>query len=241
MIGALRAEWGRTWSIRSPWFCLAGAVLTVVGIAGTLANDFVHGLGTGEHGTADTMAASDAAGPAVQFGLVVFAAFAMITITSEYATAGILATFQAEPRRVLVLAAKAAVAAGVGLPAGALAGCLATALAHLTLGGHAAPASEVAAVTGLRAGALFAVSAVLVVALGALIRSAVGTLAVAVVLLVGTLALPSVAAWTPAGAVAEFLGAGQGTYPPIAGLLVVAAWAAALFAGASWALTRRDA
>lgn len=242
MIRALGAEWGKTFSILSPLLCLISTVVLVAVTAASLGNDFVHGLSLGEHPAGTTMRVVDVLGPAVQFGLLTFTAAAMTLITSEYSTGSIRSTFQAQPRRWVVLAGKTLVAVALGVVSGAVAGGLGVAAGSLTLAGHAAPAAESAAVTVARVAALFGVVAVLVVALGAIIRSAVGTLSVGLVLLVGMLAMPpSMSVWTPAGAAGRFV-TGDGTdYPSVVGLLIVAGWAAAAYAAASVLLERRDA
>jgi ABC-2 type transport system permease protein len=214
----------------------------VVITAASLGNDFVHGIGSGEHPADAVMPAVSALGPAVQFGLLTFTAFAMMLITTEYATGSIRSTLQAEPRRGVVLASKALIGLGVGLVVGAVVGGVGLAVSHLVLQGHATVATESPIVTVLRVAGLFAVAAVLVVALGAIIRSAVGTLAAGVVLLVGTLALPaSMSVWTPGGAAGEFLEASTDHYPSIIGLMIIAAWAAIAYLVATWLLYRRDA
>lgn len=242
MIRTVRAEWGKAFSILSPSACLIGTVMLIAITSSTLGNDFVHGIGIGEHPASQTMPSIDALGPAVQFGLLTFAAFAMVLITSEYACGSIRSTFQAQPRRAVVLAGKTVVGAVVGLVSGCVAGGLGLAAAYLALDGHAAPAAESPALTVLRVGALFAVAAVLVIAIGAIVRNGVGTLAVSVVVLVGMLTLPSsVSVWTPAGAAAQFVTANDDDYPSVVGLLVVAGWATAAYALASVLLRRRDA
>jgi ABC-2 type transport system permease protein len=235
MIRALRAEWGKTFSILSPLLCLISTVVLVAATAASLGNDFVHGLGIGEHPAGATMRVVDALSPAVQFGLLTFTAAAMTLITSEYSTGSIRSTFQAQPRRSVVLAGKTLVAAALGVVSGAVAGVLGVAAGSLMLAEHTAPSAEAPVVTVARVAVLF-------VALGAIIRSAVGTLAVGLVLLVGMLALPpSMSVWTPAGAAGRFVTADDADYPAAVGLLIVAGWAAAAYAAASVLLERRDA
>jgi ABC-2 type transport system permease protein len=242
MIHAISAEWGKTWSVRSPMLCLLSTVLLVVLTAASLANDFVHGIGIGEHPADATVPAASNLGPAIQFGLLTFTAFAMTLMTSEYTTGSIRTTFQAEPRRGVVLASKTLIGLLVGLVMGAVVGALGLAASDLALQGHSAIASESAVVTVTRVSGVFALAAVLVVALGAIIRSAVGTLAAGIMLLVGALALPtSVSVWTPAGGAGQFLEASDEHYPSVVGLVVIAVWAAVAYAVAAWLLRRRDA
>lgn len=55
---------GKTWSVRTPWWCLAATVVLVLAAASSssLANDFVHGIGTGEQPPAASMPAVEALG-----------------------------------------------------------------------------------------------------------------------------------------------------------------------------------
>lgn len=242
MIGALRAEWGKTFSILSPALCLVATLMIVTITALSLGNDFVRGISIGEQPPGATLNAVEVLGPAVQFGLLTFAAFAMMIIAAEYSSGSIRSTLQAQPRRAIVLAGKTTVGAIAGLVAGTLIGGLGLAASYFALDGHADPFMEAPTLTALRVGALLAVTAVLVIAIGVIVRSAVGTLAISIVLLVGTLALPpSVSVWTPAGAAAQFITADSTDYPSIVGLTVVVVWAALAYGVASALLQRRDA
>lgn len=242
MIAAVRAEWGRTWSVRAPWATLAALLLTVPLVATVLANDVVHAVSTGELAPGATAAPADALGPAVQLGLVILAALAMHPVTTEYATGTARLTFQAEPRRWLVLAAKTAVVAATAMVAGLVTGAAATVAARALLGDHAAPAPggpvAEALHAGLRTAVVLALAAVLASALAALVRHAVGTLALAAAFLAGALVLPeAVSRWTPAGAAATVVaGEGDALAP-----WVLVAWAAAALAAATVVLERRDA
>lgn len=112
----------------------------------------------------------------------------------------------------------------------------------LVLGDHVAYTSDGPAVETVRIAVTVGVVGVLVVALGAIVRHAVGTLATAFALLAGTLALPErVAAWTPAGAAARFVSANALEYPTAVGLPIVAGWAAVLYGVGAYLLQRRDA
>lgn len=242
MRATLSSEWGKTWSVRSPWLCLAGMVGLIVVTAASLANDFLHGISIGEVEPAATMPTSDAAAPAVLAGLVVFAAFAMLPVTGEYSTGTLRSTLLAQPRRQLVLACKAAITATSGLVVGGLAGGLAEMASGLVLGARAEEMPGSSLATLARVAMLLALAGVLVVGLAVIVRSAVGTLAAAFVLLTGTLALPErLAVWLPGGAAAEFLSGGTERYPLATGLLVVGGWAVVAYAAGAWLLERRDA
>lgn len=236
------AEWGKTWSVRAPWACLLAAAALVLVTATSLANDFVHGLGTGERPPGATMPLADAVGPAMQFGQLVFATFALQLITAEYSTGSISATLRAQPRRHLVVLSKAAIAAACGLVVGALLGALSDWTSRLVLGDLAATGGQPLVEVAARSGSLLALVAVLVVGLGAVLRSAVGTLAAATVVLLATLALPSSSGrWAPGQAGATWLSGASDPYPAVVGLLVVTVWAAAVLVAALLLVERRDA
>jgi len=241
MLDAVRAEWGKTWSLRSTFLCLAGAFVLICATAWTLANDFLYGLAHGDRSAGTTLAPVDAVAPAVQFGLLLIAAFVMLTVTSEYASGSIRSTLQAEPRRWLMLAAKTVVSASSAAVAAFVMVAAAGELVRLTLGDHAAAGASGPA-TAARAALIVGVDAVLVVGLAAMVRHSVGALACSFVLFVATLALPSgVAIWAPAGASAAFLTNDAASYPAVVGLVVTAAWAAAIYAAGVIVLRRRDA
>jgi ABC-type transport system involved in multi-copper enzyme maturation permease subunit len=203
-------------------------------------------------------------------GLIALVVVAAMFITAEYRRRLIRVTFAASPRRGRVLAAKAVVVAVVsfvaGLAGAALAVLAGSAITHAR-GSYEFPASgaaEARVIVGT--GLLAAVSAVLALAIGAVVRR--GAAAVAVVIV--TIVLPfflAVAAVVPLGAADWLLritpAAGfalQGAYPrygqvrmvysalsgyyPLsawAGFLVLCAWAAAALAVAGYLLRRRDA
>jgi ABC-2 type transport system permease protein len=241
MVAALRAEWGKTWSLRSSLGCLVCAVVLLLATAWTLANDFTYGLMHGDRGASDTMRPVDAVAPALQLGLLVFAAFVMLSVTSEYAGATIRTTLRAVPQRWPMLAAKTAVSASIAAVTGFVAVALANMFAEFVLKGHVAPGPS-ALVTASRAGLIIALDSALVVGLGAVIRNSVGTLVASMLLLLATSALPArMSAWTPSGAAGAVLTGDPNLYPGVLGVLVLTGWAVAGGAAGTVALIRRDA
>src|SRR5688500_12671032 len=104
-------------------------------------------------------------------------------------------------------------------------------LIELILGDHAEPLGTDRWVISLRVAAVVATTSVLITAVGAIVRHAVGTLALSIVLLVGLLALPSSSGvWTPAGGAEEFPRWSGTAYPPTTGLGIVVAWTVATYA-----------
>ncbi len=203
-------------------------------------------------------------------GLIALAVVAAMFITGEYRRRLIRTTLAASPRRGRVLAAKAIVIGAVSFVAG-LTGAGAAVVIGLKItqsrGNYEFPApwttdARVIAGTGL----LAAVAAVLILAIGAILRRGAATIAVAIVAIVVpyflsvTGAVPlGPADWllrvTPAAGfalqqpypeysqVAANYSPISGYYPlaPWAGFLVLCAWTALALAGALYVLRRRDA
>ncbi len=240
MSGTLASEWGKTWSVRAPWACLLATVVLVGLTSLSLTNDFVRAVATGEQPEGATMRVVDAVGPALQFGQLAFAAFALQLITAEYSTGLIRATLRAQPRRQLVLGAKAVVAGGTGAVVGAALGAVSAWGSAAVLGNHRAADEPGLVDLAVRSAALAGLVGVLVVGLGAALRSAVGTLAASAALLLGTLALPEgLGRWAPGQAGAVLLEGGTaGSWEWTGGLLVLVVWAGGVLALGSWLMHR---
>jgi ABC-2 type transport system permease protein len=126
----LHAEWTKLRTVASTgWLLLGTAVLTV-------------GVGTAADAAATCPAGGCQADPAklsltgVQASQAIVAVIAVLAISNEYSTGMIRVTLTAMPRRLAVLAAKAALVAGLVLAAAAV-GVLASVLAgRLILSGH---------------------------------------------------------------------------------------------------------
>jgi ABC-type transport system involved in multi-copper enzyme maturation permease subunit len=203
-------------------------------------------------------------------GLIALAVIAAMFMTAEYRRNLIRVTLAASPRRGQVLAAKAIVVAAVSFAAGLAGAAVAvftgTAVTHAR-GYYEFPVPglvEARVIVGTAA--LAAVTAVLALAIGTVVRRSAATVAIVIV----TIVLPyflAVAAAVPLGAADWLLritpAAGfavQGAYPrygqvtaiysalsgyyPLhswAGLAVLCGWAAVALAGAAYLLRRRDA
>jgi ABC-2 type transport system permease protein len=126
----LRAEWTKLRTVASTgWLLLGAAVLTVA-------------VGTAAAAAATCPAGGCQADPAklsltgVQAGQAIVAVIAVLAISNEYSTGMIRVTLTAMPRRLTVLAAKAALVAGLVLVAAAV-GVLVSVLAgRLIMPGH---------------------------------------------------------------------------------------------------------
>lgn len=239
--GALSAEWGKAWSVWVPALWLTCAAVVCAVTATTLANDFLHSVTTGELPPEARMPLTDALGPALAVAQVAIAVFGIHLVTPEFTSRSILVTYAAQPRRHVVLLAKALVGVvGAGL-LGAAIGPLVSLGSSLLLAGHEAGRLSMAAAS-VATSVVFAVSAVVGVALGTLTRSAVVSLCLALALLVATLALPEdLGDAFPGVAASEWLGGladGGGWLRPLGVLL---AWATALVMASVAVDSRRDA
>ncbi|MBN6056779.1 ABC transporter permease, partial [Nonomuraea sp. RK-328] len=244
---AVGAEWVKLRSVRSTWWCLAGAMALMVLGAVTLGAGEATDLARAGAGEA-RLTASDpvvSASALVQFALV---AMATLVITSEYASRGIWGTLQAVPVRGRVLAAKALVVA----PVTAVAGVLSAGVFRVRV---ALPPAEVA-LDLLRMGVFCALVSVMTVGVGAAVRSAAGALSVVFMLLMGvpmillmtggpvaleaSLRMPLFAGLAFMDSADNITG-GPIPYPPGEGLAWLVGWTAAALAAGHTVLRRRDA
>lgn len=203
----------------------------------------------------------------VMAGLLVLIVLAVLFVTSEYRRRLIATTFAASPRRGRVIAAKAVVVGSVAFAAGAVGTAVAVLLSRHVLtvnGNYLFPLSEPAlARVIIGTGLLLGLAAVLVLALGTMLRRSAGAVVAGIVVLVlpfvlGT-TLPSGAAeWlmrlSPTAAfavqavqphsalVADAYTPVNGYYPlsPWAGLAVLCGYSAVALTAATWLLRRRD-
>ncbi|MDP4506838.1 ABC transporter permease [Nonomuraea turcica] len=257
---AIGAEWGKFWSVRSTWWCLAAAtvlmVLSALTLGGATATEALR-----REGAATPVVASEPVVSAAAFAQFALVALAMLTITSEYSSGAVRVTLQAVPVRGVMLAAKALVVVPAMAAAGVLSGAVATAAVYLLLSADAfgglvvLPAGEVVADL-LAVGGFFALLSVMTVGVGTAMRSAAGTLTVVFMLLMG---LPLLLLMTGSQAALEaslrmplfaglaFMGStdnltgGPIPYPAGEGLAWLLAWTAAALAIGHAVLRRRDA
>jgi ABC-2 type transport system permease protein len=118
MTEAMRAEWTKLRTLTGTAWLLAAAVVLTVGVSAAV----VAVTNQSSRGGDPTKLAL----AGIDLGQAVVAVLAVLTISEEYATGMILLTLTAMPRRLVLLAAKAANLAGLNLAVGilAVAGCL---------------------------------------------------------------------------------------------------------------------
>jgi ABC-2 type transport system permease protein len=240
MLGrTLGAEWTKLRSVRSTYGSLLAAVVVTVGIAALAA----WAAATDDQPTQATATQLAGFGASLgQFGLVALAALA---ITGEFATGSIRTTLAATPARWAVLTAKAAVVGAVTYPAGLVATALATLAGSTILD----IGTEGILAVSARSAAALSLTSMLVVGLGAVLRSAAGTITTAVAVLfappiLGALVsndmVTTVLDYLPAGLTTVLVaGTGERHSPEVAALLL-GAWAIATLAAGIVTLDRRD-
>jgi ABC-2 type transport system permease protein len=254
----LRSEWAKFWSLRSSWITLAVALLLLIALgsiaSATYSPDAVANQGPPGPGSGDSDAVSLAL-LGVTFASLAVGVLGVLISAGEYSTGMIRSTLAAVPRRLLVLWSKSAVF-------GVVAFVLATigALAAFQLGTLGLDGQKIALTMGddgvlrslVGAGLYLGLVGVFGVALGVVLRSSAGAIAVLVGVL---LILPGLATLLPdswedsvtpylpsnAGSAIYALHEASNSLSPWAGLAVFAGWVALTLAGAAGRLARTDA
>ena len=252
----LHGEWTKIRTVRSSFWALAILTVTTIGI-----NTLIVALVIGHWSTTSVadkhMFAADPTGflrPVLQNAQIPLCVLGALVITTEYSTGMIRSSILAVPRRVPMLAAKAAVFGAVALVTGEALGFISFMIAQAIIG-HRLPeslndAATFRAVFGV--GLYLAVLGLFSLAAGALIRHTAATITAVVgfVVVLGSLArlIPGsvgahIGAYLPANAGLLITQAHQQAgdlLSPWQGFGVLCLWTALLFGAACWLLRRRD-
>jgi ABC-2 type transport system permease protein len=258
--GVMRAEWIKLLSLRSTWWTLGltVAVMTLFALGQAMSLDFM----AQDPETAPALGAIHGAeiiSGGYQIGMITIAVLGALLITGEYSTGMIRSTLAAVPTRLPVLAAKA-IAVSV---ATALVTVLSLVLTYVItsplLAEHdLVPRLDDAQTWQIVAGMVYflVASALFSLGMGTLLRSTAGAVTASLtvlLLLPGILQIirldwvQSLIDYLPQPAATAFLTVSDATLggpqelTPVAGLLVVAAYAVAPMALAAVSLRRRDA
>jgi ABC-2 type transport system permease protein len=243
----------KLFSTRSPWWCMIVAAVLSIGLAS---------LFTGFIKSADEQQATIfITQGGVQLSRMVMMVMAALAVTTEYRFGTIRTSFQAVPQRAKLLLGKTAVVAALAGVVGLVASFGAWAVGNLFVNSDAM-AIDTAAEWRLVAGEglVFAISAVIAVAIGILIRQSAGAVAILILwpLAVENLfnLIPKVgddmSHWSPFQNGNSFLNQGQDfglaggqgsqyALGPWWALLYFAGWAAALLTIALFSASKRDA
>ncbi|WP_328324024.1 ABC transporter permease [Kribbella sp. NBC_00382] len=249
--GAIASEWTKLWTVRSSWLNIVAALV----LTGLLAVQF--GFSTAYdyenrayEGVMDKSAVGGVAVSSMTIVQVVVAAFAMLLVTSEYATGSIRSTLQWTPVRRNVVLAKAIVLAPVLFIYTLLLSVVASITGGLAMGQWADWDLKTLVIDLLSVATYVTLAGLFAAGIAFIIRSTAGTLTAAFLLLIvipmmmsqsSIRALIWLAALLPGGAGQNYLSSSTDPLSPTTSLLVLLTWAAgALYAGYT-VLTRRDA
>jgi ABC-type transport system involved in multi-copper enzyme maturation permease subunit len=248
---AVASEWTKLWTVRSSWLNLVAAVV----LTGLLALQFGLSIAYDNEnraleGLAEKSAVGGVAVSAMTIVQVVVAAFAMLLVTSEYATGSIRSTLQWTPVRRNVVLAKAIVLTPVLFLYGLVLGVIASITGGLAMGEWADWDLSTLVVDLLSVAAYVTLAGLFTAGIAFLIRSTAGTLTAAFLFLIvipmmlaqsSIRALVWLAALLPGGAGQNYLSGTPDPLSPTASFIVLVLWAVAgLLAGAG-ILRRRDA
>ena len=248
-------EWHKLRTIRSTWLIVAVFAVGMIGLSVlALSHEGYAQMSAADRASFDPTHDSTFTG--LLLGQLLAGVLGALTVTAEFSSGMIRATFAAVPRRRLVLAAKAAVLGAVTLATGEILAFTAFFAGQASLQApapHAALGQPGVLRAVLMAGAYPALIALIGLGLGAIIRHTAGAICAVVVVLfllplliapLGASTQDDVVRFLPEQIAALSLTAirpvSPALSPPIAFGLLCAYAVAALAAGA-WALTRRDA
>lgn len=253
----VRAEWAKFWSLRSSWIT-TGVALVFVLAFGLIRSWRYTVVMNGGHVHDPEVLGANAVGLALfglNFGQLAVGVLGVLVTAGEYSTGMIRSTLAAVPRRLPVLWSKSLIFGTVALVLGVVGAFAAFGFSTGILSGTKAAMGfgDSGVLRSLfMAGAYLALIGVCGVALGALLRSVAGGIAV----LFGTLLLvPGLMELLPTSwqnHVSQYLPSHAGdsmyalhqdahTLSPGAGLLVLGCWTVLALAGAAYRLVRTDA
>lgn len=256
--GAMRAEWIKLTSVRSIGWAIAIAVVITAGLGAlaTLATLATAPEGAIEQGLFQQIPLASLGASGLLMSQLVFAVLGVIAITGEYGSGQIRSSLTAVPTRTPVVGAKALVLGLIAFVASAIAltiGMLSTVGIALAFGVEASTIEIDASVPfAVLGGAVYlALLTVFSLAIGTLVRSGAGAIAIALGIL---LVLPTIVGLIPFDWVQEaspYLLPNSGMTMSMPGaepggdfwraLAVTIAWPAVALVGAAAALVRRDA
>ncbi|MEU9044735.1 MULTISPECIES: ABC transporter permease [unclassified Kitasatospora] len=253
----LRSEWAKLWSLRSTWITLGLALLFLVAFGLIAASQFKSRISEGRPMDRDfaTASALSLSLFGTNFAQLALGVLGVLVAAGEYSTGMIRSTLAAVPRRLPVLWSKAAVFGVIALVLGTV-GVFATFLVDSRILADTRAAmtlSDTGVVRGLLgAGLYLALVGVIGVALGALLRSVAGGIAVLVASLMLIPGLTSLLPSSWQGDISPYLPSHAGeamfalqhdstTLSPTAGLVVFLGWTVLALTGAAVRLVRTDA
>ena len=255
MTNAIRAEWIKLTTIRSPYWCLGLAAVLGIGITGIFSAVFsnlseITGDGSGTH--VDGQALQVLLVGLHQFAMIVLMIMAILGITSEYRFSTIRASFLATPKRGVVLGAKAVAYTAPTFVTMLVLTVICLVIIAAGLGGvHFGDADVIRNIWGIplvaALGVLFSIG------VGALVRQTAGAISLVLVwmLVLESIlsAVPKVSDWAgpflPFLNGSHFLSGSAGStdfhWGPYGSLIYFMIWAVVMFGAGVLVMNRRDA
>jgi ABC-2 type transport system permease protein len=257
--GLLTAEWTKIRSVRSTVWSLLAFVVVAIGFSTLVATVIAHSWNSpGNHPNHVTLLTDPTAvifGAGFGIGQLAICVLGVIVISGEYSTGAIRASLLAVPRRIPMLAAKAAVFALLDLVVSAITVFAVFFISTAILRSHVSITLSQPGVTRACLGGVLylTVLGLFALAVGGLIRHTAGAIATVIALV---LVVPPLISLIP-GTIANHV---HGYLPTIAGQLVAQTsqqpadvlspwqgfgvfclWTAVLLTACGWLLLRRDA
>jgi ABC-type transport system involved in multi-copper enzyme maturation permease subunit len=257
--GLLAAEWTKIRSVRSTVWTLLVFVIVAIGfsalIATVISNTWTNPGNHPNHVTLVTDPTAVLFGAGFGLGQLAMCVLGVIVISSEYSTGAIRSSLLAVPRRIPMLAAKAAVFVVLDVVVSAITVFAVFFISTAILRSHISITLSQPGVTRAAIGGILylAVLGLFALAVGGLIRHTAGAIAAVIALV---LVVPPLISLIP-GTIANHI---HGYLPTVAGVLVAQSsqrpadvlspwqgfgvfclWTAVLLAACGWLLMRRDA
>ncbi|MFD0902602.1 ABC transporter permease [Actinomadura sediminis] len=245
--GAVAFEWTKLKSVRATWWNLAMGLLLTVGFAAMVGSS---AAASAAKGVDVTTPAPHHASQAFLISQLTVVVLATLALTSEYSSGSIRTTLQSVPVRGRMLLSKTLVVAAAVVVAGFVFSVLGTLVAAPLMGAPGDYSAGQLLAPALGAGLYLAFLAVMCVGLGAVLRSAAGTITTLILVLlavpqllgvVGSSWLESFADLMPSEAGAVLMTGADEPYGAAVALLVLALWALVSSAAGLVVLRRRDA
>jgi ABC-type transport system involved in multi-copper enzyme maturation permease subunit len=249
--GAFAAEWTKLRTLRSTWTTVIGAAVMSVALAFIVAANHVSQWDDMSRAQRTGFDALSATLVGVLLAAVIIGSLGVRSVTSEYSTGMIRLTFAAVPARRRVIAAKAAIIAGLAFPAVLASNLIAFVAGQRVLSAKDADVSlsHAGSVRAIFLGAVaVSVIAVIGVGLGSLVKqTAAATTALSVAIIGSQLfgvAVPEGARRFLPGTALEAVVSSRGRsdlLAPVAGLITLSLYAAIAITLATVLVNRRDA
>jgi ABC-2 type transport system permease protein len=186
IVGTIRSEYTKLWSVRSTYWTLLVLVLVCIGlcwlISGEIASHF-NQIGTPGHPDFD---ATNVSLEPLSLGMLVIAVLGTLVITTEYSTGMIRTSLTAQPRRGVVYAGKALVFGVIALVIGEVLSFIMFFLGQALLNstGRSQTLSDTGVLQAVIGGGLFlAVCGLFALGIGSILRHTAGAIAASIGLL----------------------------------------------------------